>query len=85
MMKESNDCMKKFSNRIEYVLNKTDLFLKENERLYKFILTNPLRHYIPNDRKFKNRCYKDYECEFMVHYRMLSSDACLAAKEINEH
>lgn len=77
MKKECNDCVQKFSNRIEHSLNKTEWSMRENERLYKFLLTNPLRHFIPEERKYKNRSYKEYESVFMVRYRMLSSDNTL--------
>ncbi|XP_017069399.1 augmin complex subunit dgt5 [Drosophila eugracilis] len=52
---------------------KTQLQLEKAERIYHFLLENPLRRYVPPGNLYKNGSYADYEAEFNLYYRMVTN------------
>ncbi|BFG05227.1 augmin complex subunit dgt5 [Drosophila madeirensis] len=49
---------------------KSKLMLQKAERIYHFILENPLQRYVPPTKLFSNGTFSDYESEFNLYYRM---------------
>ncbi|XP_017106209.2 augmin complex subunit dgt5 [Drosophila bipectinata] len=58
---------------------KTQLQLEKAERIYQFLLANPLRRYVPPGKRFNNGNYVDYESEFNLYYRMATTGGSIRA------
>ncbi|CAD7013877.1 unnamed protein product [Ceratitis capitata] len=76
--------IKQHREQIEEMLDKIDVTnintnrtLQKLSKLYEFILSNPLRHYIPLERNYNNQTYADYEAEFSMYYRMATVGASI--------
>ncbi|XP_017125148.1 augmin complex subunit dgt5 [Drosophila elegans] len=52
---------------------KTQLQLEKAERIYHFLLENPLRRYVPPGKRYNNGSFADYESEFNLYYRMATN------------
>ena len=48
-------------------------FLKEMGILYQYLLTNPLKRFIPVSRKFDGKSFKEYENIFSLYYKMVKN------------
>lgn len=48
-------------------------FLKEMGVLYQYLLTNPLKRFIPVSRKFDGKSFKEYENIFSLYYKMVKN------------
>ncbi|XP_054740347.1 augmin complex subunit dgt5 isoform X1 [Anastrepha obliqua] len=87
IMVDAQSCRQKIKQhreQIEEMLDKIDVTnintnrtLHKLSKLYDFILANPLRRYIPSDRKYNNQTYADYEGEFSMYYRMATVGASI--------
>ncbi|KAH8348588.1 hypothetical protein KR084_008826 [Drosophila pseudotakahashii] len=49
---------------------RTQLQLEKAERIYRFLLKNPLSRFVPPDKRYNNASFEDYENEFNLYYRM---------------
>ncbi|XP_016947268.1 augmin complex subunit dgt5 [Drosophila biarmipes] len=58
---------------------KTQLQLEKAERIYHFLLENPLRRYVPPGKRYNNGSYADYESEFNLYYRMATNGGAMRA------
>ncbi|XP_017039227.1 augmin complex subunit dgt5 [Drosophila ficusphila] len=58
---------------------KTQLQLEKAERIYHFLLENPLRRYVPPSRRYNNGSFADYESEFNLYYRMATNGGSIRA------
>lgn len=58
---------------------KTQLQLDKAERIYRFLLDNPLRRFVPPSKRHNNGCYADYESEFNLYYRMTTNGGSIRA------
>ncbi|XP_016983880.1 augmin complex subunit dgt5 [Drosophila rhopaloa] len=56
---------------------KTELQLKKAERIFHFLLENPLRRYVPPGKRYNNGSFGDYESEFNLYYRMATNGASI--------
>ncbi|XP_017472394.1 PREDICTED: uncharacterized protein LOC108363517 [Rhagoletis zephyria] len=87
IMVDAQSCRQKIKQhreQIEEMLDKIDVTsintnrtLQKLLKLYDFILSNPLRRYIPPQRNFNNQTYADYEAEFSMYYRMATVGASI--------
>uniref|UniRef100_A0A1A9W9P4 Uncharacterized protein n=1 Tax=Glossina brevipalpis TaxID=37001 RepID=A0A1A9W9P4_9MUSC len=68
--KREHDKITELLDKIHVTSNNTLDQLERTDKLYNFIITNPLRHFIPKTKKFNNRSYCEYEEEFELYYRM---------------
>nr|XP_016930138.1 augmin complex subunit dgt5 [Drosophila suzukii] len=58
---------------------KTQLQLEKAERIYHFLLENPLRRYVPPGKRYNNGSFGDYESEFNLYYRMATNGGSMRA------
>ncbi|XP_033244988.1 augmin complex subunit dgt5 [Drosophila miranda] len=58
---------------------KSRLQLEKAERIYHFILENPLNRYVPPTKVFSNGTFSDYESEFNLYYRMATMEGSVMA------
>lgn len=58
---------------------KTQLQLEKAERIYQFLLENPLRRYVPPSKRYNNGSFADYESEFNLYYRMTTNGSSMRA------
>ncbi|XP_020803295.1 augmin complex subunit dgt5 [Drosophila serrata] len=56
---------------------KTQLQRDRAERIYRFLLDNPLRRFVPPSKRHNNGSFADYECEFNLYYRMTTNGGSL--------
>ncbi|XP_043644016.1 augmin complex subunit dgt5 [Drosophila teissieri] len=56
---------------------KTQLQLEKAERIYQFLLENPLRRYVPPSKRYNNGSFADYESEFNLYYRMATNESSI--------
>ncbi|XP_017002726.2 augmin complex subunit dgt5 [Drosophila takahashii] len=49
---------------------KTQRQLEKAERIYQFLLKNPLSRFVPPGKRYNNASFEDYENEFNLYYRM---------------
>jgi hypothetical protein len=50
---------------------RTKSCLRELEVLYQYLLTNPLKKFVPSSKKFDGKTYKEYENDFSLYYKMI--------------
>ncbi|EDV56304.1 augmin complex subunit dgt5 [Drosophila erecta] len=58
---------------------KTQLQLEKAERIYQFLLENPLRRYVPPSKRYNSGSFADYESEFNLYYRMATNESSIRA------
>lgn len=46
--------------------------LDEANKYYNFLLSNPLKKFIPETKLFNGRTYAEYEAQYLVYFRMLN-------------
>lgn len=68
--KQEHDRIAELLDKIHVTSNNTMHQLERLNKLYDFIIANPLRHFIPITKKFNNQSYCEYEAEFELYYRM---------------
>ncbi|KAH8253516.1 hypothetical protein KR032_005893 [Drosophila birchii] len=56
---------------------KTQLQWDRAERIYRFLLDNPLRRFVPPSKRHNNGSFADYESEFNLYYRMTSNGSSM--------
>ncbi|XP_030385284.1 augmin complex subunit dgt5 [Scaptodrosophila lebanonensis] len=56
---------------------KTKHLLQRAERIFRFILHNPLHHYVPPKRCYNNATYADYESEFNLYHRIATNGSSI--------
>ncbi|XP_022224635.2 augmin complex subunit dgt5 [Drosophila obscura] len=56
---------------------KSKIYLQKADRIYRFILDNPLQRYVPPTKLFSNGTFSDYESEFNLYYRMTTMGASM--------
>ncbi|XP_034479494.1 augmin complex subunit dgt5 [Drosophila innubila] len=71
--RRQHDKIVQYLDNIEALGVKTQHRLQRAERIYQFILENPLRQYVPPKIKVKNASYADYESEFKLYYRIATA------------
>lgn len=49
----------------------TKSLMREFQLLYNYSVHNPLKSYIPKDKKFNSKSFKSYENDFNLYYRMI--------------
>ncbi|XP_017019786.1 augmin complex subunit dgt5 [Drosophila kikkawai] len=47
------------------------------ERIYRFLLDNPLRRFVPPSKRHNNGSFADYESDFNLYYRMATNGASM--------
>ncbi|EDW08268.1 augmin complex subunit dgt5 [Drosophila mojavensis] len=60
-------------DNIESLGTKTQHQLHRIKRIYRFIVENPMRLYVPPNRCYKNANFSVYESEFNLYYRMATA------------
>lgn len=58
-------------DQISSVNADSTIVLNDNKRLYNYSVTNPLKAFIPFGKKFDGKCFKAYENDFNLYYRMI--------------
>lgn len=71
--RSNNEAINEFIDKISRINVSTQGLLRKTRKYLNFAMKNPLRKFIPADKKFNGRTYIDYEAEFMVYYRMISN------------
>ncbi|KAL9913463.1 augmin complex subunit dgt5 [Glossina fuscipes] len=71
--KQEHDRIAELLDKIHDTTNNTMHQLERLNKLYDFIIANPLRHFIPITKKFNNQSYCEYEAEFELYYRMATA------------
>uniref|UniRef100_A0AAG5D9V1 Uncharacterized protein n=1 Tax=Anopheles atroparvus TaxID=41427 RepID=A0AAG5D9V1_ANOAO len=59
-------------DEIETLSNSTRHMLDKARAYYNFTLANSLRKYVPPTKLFNNRSFREYEGEYLMHYRMIN-------------
>ncbi|XP_055702580.1 uncharacterized protein LOC129801497 [Phlebotomus papatasi] len=64
---------------IKNILSQTEILgtqigdlLNDGQRCCDFLIDNPMRNYVPPEKKVNGHTYKEYETEFMLHYRQIA-------------
>ncbi|XP_030560120.1 augmin complex subunit dgt5 [Drosophila novamexicana] len=60
-------------DNIESLGDKTQHQLHRIERIFRFIVDNPLRQYVPPSKRFNNANFAVYESEFNLYYRIATA------------
>lgn len=76
-IKQHREQIEELLDKIDVTTINTNRTLHKLSKLYEFMLSNPLRHYIPNERNYSNQTYADYEAEFSMYYRMATVGASI--------
>ncbi|XP_058463709.1 augmin complex subunit dgt5 [Malaya genurostris] len=59
-------------DEIEAVSFNTRQVIRKSRNYYSFVLANALRKYVPPNKLFNGRNYREYENEYMMYYRMIN-------------
>ncbi|CAO1401419.1 unnamed protein product [Diamesa hyperborea] len=69
----NNEAINEFIDKISRTNVSTKGLLRKTRKYLDFSMKNPLRKFIPATKKFNGTTYIEYEAEFMMYYRMISS------------
>ncbi|XP_058838868.1 augmin complex subunit dgt5 [Topomyia yanbarensis] len=59
-------------DEIEAISGNTKQVIGKSRVYYNFVLSNALRKFVPPKKLFNGRNYREYECEYMMYYRMIN-------------
>ncbi|XP_053688265.1 augmin complex subunit dgt5 [Sabethes cyaneus] len=61
-----------YLDETEALLGNAQQVIEKSRTYYNFVLANALRKYVPPEKLFNGRNYREYENEYMMYYRMIN-------------
>jgi hypothetical protein len=68
---ENNEAITELLDQIGQITITSGQTIDRLRKYYNFLVTNPLRNYVPLSKLFNGRTYREYEAEYMMYYRIL--------------
>jgi hypothetical protein len=68
---ENSETITELLDQIDVITINCNRTIAIVQKYYDFLVTNPLRNYVPLSKLFNGRTYREYEAEYMMYYRIL--------------